>query len=257
MCVVLALAVAAPPQSVAQQSPFGPAAERTFKFVELKYLTGDRLSRAIVLVQKLLPPPQVEIMSDHVLNAVAIRGTPTDIASAEQLLRRFDTPTTARADRGALQIRLTVYMLEGLDQPASDQSFPADLSAAVQQIRSAFGYKGYRLLETVPLQSRERSEFHLNGLLPSTGTGNSEKIFYTVGYKLVGYDDEHKSVWVNGFRFNIRIPISRSTNNEISYGDSGVQTDLTIKDGQKLVLGKLTKDQNERVMFLVLTARVE
>ena len=34
-------------------------------------------------------------------------------------------------------------------------------------------------------------------------------------------------------------------------------TDLTIRDGQKLVLGKLTKDQNERGVFLIVTAKVD
>src|SRR4051794_30218921 len=77
----------------ADEKPVAAPAE-TVKFVELKYLgtdSHDRLNRVINVVQQ-LTLGKVQIVQDPVLRTLALKGTPEAIASAEQILRRFDVP---------------------------------------------------------------------------------------------------------------------------------------------------------------------
>jgi hypothetical protein len=225
-------------------------------FVELKYLKDDasRLRRVIEVVRQ-LNAGQVDVIYDPELKVLALRGRARAINEAETLLKRFDVPAEEHRVR---QIEVTIYLIEASSESSPDQPVPAALKSALDQLRTAFGYKGYRLMDTILLQGRERSDLNLSGLLPMEATKSSDKTFYTASYKNINYVESQKSVEITHFHFNIRIPLpGTGLAAQTSYGDSGIETDLTIKDGQKLVLGKLARDQTERGVFLVLTTKVD
>jgi hypothetical protein len=225
------------------------------KFIELKHLMSDhqRLERVIQVVRKLDNSP-TQIVYDSQLKTLALKGSPQDIARIEELLRRFDIP---ERETRARQIQLTIHMVEATEQPAAQPStLPSNLTSAIEQIRTAFGYKGFRLIDTIMLQGRGGSGTELTGLLPITATREGEKTFFSARYAGVGYVESQKTLFVTGFRFNIRIPVTSGEN--VTYGDSGISTDLSIRDDQKLVLGKLSKDQMPGSgVFLILTSKVD
>lgn len=251
--VVLLLTLVLGWQAAGQEKPAaaqGTQAKADLKFVELKYLTGRRLQRVIDLVNG-LTSMRAQIIFDGELNALAIKGKPEDIASTEELLRRFDVP--GPETRPTRQIQLTIYIIEATNQAGQDSALPSVLTSAVEQLRTAFGYKGVRLIDTIMLQGREGASVSLSGLLPVTAMRSGEKLFYSAKYDQAGYAESEKAVGVNGFRFNMRIPIADG-----KFGDSGIGTDLTIRPDQKLVLGKLSHDQTPGTgVFLVMTAKVD
>jgi hypothetical protein len=152
------------------------------------------------------------------------------------------------------QIQLTIYVIEATSQLAQDSPLPSNLASAVEQLRTAFGYKRFRLMDTILLQGREGAPVSLSGLLPLTATRSGEKLFYSAKYDHAGYVESQKAVGVNGFRFNMRIPVGDGS----KFEDSGIGTDLNIREDQKLVLGKLTHDQTPGTgVFLVVTAKVD
>jgi hypothetical protein len=255
---VLALALMSVVNAAPDEKPTSPPPGDTIKFVELKHLgSGERLARVINMVQQ-LSVGQAQIVSDPVLRTVAIKGTAEGVASAEQLLKRFDTPA---AETRLRQIQLTMYLVEASDQATPGERLPSELTSAAEQLRTAFGYKGFRLIDTILMQGRENSEFFISGLVPLPDSGSGQKTQYTAQYKNISFGESQKSVHVTGMRFDMRIPIVTtppgSQNFQYHFTDSGIRTDLTIKDGQKLVIGKLTKDQGERGVFLIVTAKVE
>ena len=224
-------------------------ADATVKFVELKYLLddpSDRFNRVVDLVSRLVP--SVRVISDPVLKTVALRGAPEGIQQVEQLLRRFDLP--AKAGSPARQIQITVHLLEPAEGAASP-NLPAGLTSAVEQLRAAFGHKSYRLVDTILMRGREPSGVSSEGMLP--GSNSTSTILYSARYQSVSYAEEAKVVHLTGFQFNMQVPVG-ATNR---YVGSNIQTDVAIRDGQKLVLTKLNKQEGERPLFLVLTATVE
>jgi type II secretory pathway component GspD/PulD (secretin) len=230
------------------------------KFIELKYLGNertDRLNRVITMVQQ-LTRGAAQIVHDPVLHTVAISGSSEAVANAEQLMRRFDTPAAEDRTR---QVQLSLYLVEATDQATTEIRIPAELTSALEQLQKAFGYKAFRLIDTIILQSREHSEFSISGNLAGTPDAAGQKTHYTAQYRSISYVEAQKAVYVNGLRFDMRVPIlvspPGSNNTQASFADSGIRTDLTIRDGQKLVLGKLTKDQGERGMFLIVSSKVD
>jgi hypothetical protein len=230
-------------QAFAEDKPAAPP--ETIKFIELKHLDNDRLSRVINLVQQ-LTLGKATILADNVLHTVALKGTSEGVATAEQLLRRFDVPA---AETKVRQIQLTVYLVEANADSSTGQPVPSELSSALQQLRKTFGYDKLRLRDTIVLQSRENAAFDSNGILPGTTVPPDQKVLYFTSYKWASYDVAEDATYVRGFSYSLRMMGGGQVL------DSSIKTDVTIKDGQKLVLGKLTS--NEHPVFLILTAKVE
>jgi type II secretory pathway component GspD/PulD (secretin) len=222
-----------------------PAYPEAIKFIELKYLQTDRLHRVINLVQQ-LTLGKAQIIADDALHTIVLKGTSDGVASAEQMLRRFDVPA---AETKVRQIQLTVYVVEANADSSTGQPVPPELSSALQQLRATFGYDKLRLRDTTMLQSRQDAAFDSNGILPGASASPEQKVLYFASYKVASYNEAQKTVYVNKFSYSLRIMAGGQVL------DSGITTDVAIKDGQKLVLGKLTR--NEHPVFLVLTTKVE
>ena len=54
----------------------------------------------------------------------------------------------------------------------------------------------------------------------------------------------------------LRVPIASSPKGEFQYIDTGISTDVDIREGQKVVVGKVNMDGADRASIVVLAARV-
>ena len=247
----VALLIALP--ILGQDEKAGPNAKppAIVKFIELKHLSGDRLNRVTGFVQQ-FHIGRARVVNDPVLKTLAIQGdTQADVAAAEEMIRRFDVPAAETRTR---QIQVVIYLLEPSEQEATGAGrAPVAIASAVEQLRTAFGHKHFRLVETTIMQGRENGSFQTTGLLNAgTPTSTSLPTTYSARFKTIYYNEAQKTVGINGFVYHLRVPLLNG-----HFSDSELHTDLTIKEGQKLVIGKVTKDQNEHSGFLVVTAKVE
>ena len=144
----------------------------------------------------------------------------------------------------------------GRAENARGGTIPADLEPAVKQMKDAFSYQAFTLLDTIAVRGTEGTGMVLKGLLPSTATPINLAYFYETGYRTERTSDADKTMEFLNFRFNIRVPVTGGPN--LTYGDTGIGTSVTIREGQQLVLGKLKIDQSaDNAVFLVLTSKVE
>jgi hypothetical protein len=187
------------------------------------------------------------IIADNILHTIALKGTSDGVATAEQLLKRFDTPA---AETKARQIRITAYLVEAADSSAGLPA-PTELASALQQLRATFGYDKLRLVDPTILQSRENAETYVNDML---SLDSDQKTILKTSYRAARYNESEKTVYLQLFMYQLKVPVKTAPNN-FQYMDSGIQTDLAIKEGQKLVLGKLSA--GDRPLFVILTAKVE
>lgn len=233
------------------------APPQTHKFVELKHLTADqdRLQRVTQLVQQLTG---VNVLRDPKLNVMAVRGTHTAVQEAEAMLKRFDVPAAAAADEpGEQQIQFTIFLVEAAQAASTEpQQLPAALKSVVEQLRSTFAYKDYRLLDTLLMNGKSGARnLSLNGILPAQ-QNTPHDITYDLQLTNPNYFPASSSVMVDELRFSLRLPVTQASG-QFQFVDTGIRTKLTLKEGQKLVLGKLNKDRAERTIFVVVTAKIE
>jgi hypothetical protein len=79
------------------------------------------------------------------------------------------------------------------------------------------------------------------------------KHFYKVFFEDPQLLEDGKTVFTPRFRFTVEIP---SHANSAKAGESGIQSDLTVRERQKVVLGKIRLDDGDDSVFLVVTVKI-
>src|ERR1051325_195918 len=138
--LMLSLAV----NGFAQQDKKSGEVEKAF---EPKYLQGDRANRAINFVGGIMEG-RVRIHWEPVLRQAVIVGSADHVAHAEELLRKFDVPEVRKP---AKTFEFTIYLVGAYLDPAHTRGgpMPADLDSVVTEMRGAFAYKSFGLLDAI------------------------------------------------------------------------------------------------------------
>jgi len=215
---------------------------------------------------------RVVISVDSTFKTAIIRPgarTPTadEMAHAETLVKRYDVPSppptpAPTADFVAYLVR--AYTRVGPDDtpPPGGQSLPPALQEAVTEMKKTFNYTDFSLLDTVQTEVHEHA--HVENMFPGVvaGTAAQREIhgvtpyFYEIDYGDTLLSADRKTVLVENFKFTVRIPVQSATN--LQYQNSGITTNVRIREGQKLVLGKVRVGFNDPSdIFLVLTVRLK
>ena len=216
------------------------------------------------LVELVRPGTPATISANDALKAIVVRGKPSDVAALERTIRELDSASTTAASRN---VELMVYMLSGSNaQPASSTAadkLPA-LAPVVKQLRAIFPYSDYQLLSTMLLRSGEGTKTSTNGLLKSfqsatgqNGVGSNYPTRYSVQYDsaTVSPDEASPSIHLERFRFDAHLLMEISSSQVQNY-DIGIQTDVDLREGQKVVVGKSNIESTDSALFVILAARL-
>ena len=221
--------------------------------------------------------PRTKVYWDDVPHSLVIRTDlpprPTDMDAAEALLKRFDVAEpvkTPAAIAAAMGLDCTVYLIRAsigtpalaLPQPplipppaihvrgAPAVPVPGELQPAIDEMKHSFGYDSYSLWDTQVLHSTSGAD--LQGILPVEATAASSPYVYSMSYGGTYLTPDGKNLTIHKFEFSVRMPSA-------IYKDgieSHIKTEVTIHEGQKLVLGKIRLMPQEHAdLFLVLATK--
>jgi hypothetical protein len=210
----------------------------------LKYLSPRALHQSGALA-----PFQVGFSSTG--QTVIISGPASNVNAVEAFLKKLDVRPR--------NVEATFYIVAASSK--SDGTVPSDLEPVVKQLRSAFNYAGFRLLETAVARSREGGELRTSGVLPMSGDPErTMKRQYTLSVDRINVSAGEKGnvIRFDRLQFNVQSPDNRKTEivgkPEFTY--SGVTSDLDVREGQKVVVGKSNFDGPEGTFFLIVTAKL-
>jgi hypothetical protein len=181
------------------------------------------------------------------MHTLTVSATPENMKAIEDAIARLDTPAAAPRD-----IDLTFYLVVGGEgDPEAARPFPKDLDSVVAQLKNAFAFKSYRLFDTLALRTRTGQ----NAAAESSGgavagTGLPVRTSITLNAISIAPDG---TIRIDRIRANIRIPVS-APDGKWSYNDVGINSDLSVKDGQKVVVGRIGISRDQ-ALFLVVMAR--
>jgi hypothetical protein len=228
-----------------------------------KNITPDKGPRVARSVQSL---SNALTTWDDVPHAFIIRGNPQEMDMAEALLKRFDVPDP--------RVELTIYLVRASAtspgsnvsqsgyfgaQPA-ENSVPADLKSAIDEMKSTFNYTRYTLWDQILVQPAANGG-ELQGILPA----EAGSYVYAVNYAVPGGSplSEGKTLNLSGFTFSLKMPSNLRPRAAMIAGnppeafESHIRTDVTVREGQKLVLGKIRLlPAGSGDLFLVLATKV-
>jgi hypothetical protein len=198
------------------------------------------------------------------MHALAVSASPDAMTAIEDAIKRLDVPPAAPQN-----VELTVYLLAGGSDSASQGAVPKELENVVAQLKNAFTYKSYRLLDVLTMRTRTGRAVSTSSVGGAVGMGNLSQPIITqfkIDSVSVGPDG---AIRIDGLKAGNRVPVASGSfqpgvggvgvnplvNTQYNYVDIGMNADLDVKEGQKVVVGKMNTSANEAT-FVVLTARV-
>jgi hypothetical protein len=244
--LLLVLALMALPLAAQDQKKEEPKVPQVQKLFVLKYADPNQINNLIrVFTNNTNPNPE--------MHAIAVSATPEAMAAIEDAIMRLDVPATAPQN-----VELTAYLLIGSTAAgAPPNDLPKELENVLTQLKSAFAYKSYKLGDVLILRGRTGQSLSTTGSGWSVPIGNSPQAVttqFTVRSLSIGPDG---AIHVDRLQLGNRVPTANGTggNVQIGYRSLDLNTDLDIKEGQKVVVGKVGMNQDE-ALFLILMARL-
>lgn len=216
------------------------------KLFVLKYADPQALD-------SLLKVFHASIVPNRDMRVLAVSTTAETMAAIEDAIKRLDVPSAAPTN-----IDLTVYLMIGNEgeSPAGSSPVPKDLESVVTQLKNAFTFKSYSMLDVLALRTRtgqSASTTSSGGALQVPGQGSSMGVTTKLRINTASIGIDGSTIHINNLDASINAPVPNGPG--YSYKDLGMNTDIDIKEGQKVVIGRLgiSKDQ---ALFLVMTVKI-
>jgi hypothetical protein len=211
------------------------------KLIQLKYISPDSTMPIVTTFGK----GGVASSLDHRAKYVTVSGPAELIQSIEDAIRKIDV-----APPPTKNIESTFHILLA----GQSGEVPKELDGVVQQLRTVFGLKSFRLLETAVIRGRDGAE--TSGAMPSpTKQDTPARYYISYGRAQVSGDEKTPRVRFDALRFSAFIQYT--TNDGKAFDrEATLKTDLDVGAGQKVVVGKTNVDAASQAIFLVVTAKV-
>lgn len=218
------VAVMSPPAETHRPEP--PQLRRVFV---LKYADPPAVSNALTVFG-------YSITANRDLHIVAVTAPAEGIAAIEDAIKRLDVPAAAPKD-----VDLTVYMIVASEQASGDASLPSELQPVANQLKKIFAYKSFHVLDSILLRTQPGNRAVASGTLPEGHTTYS----FEVRPSNVTDDPQGRLIRLDNLRLGI---------NGINV-NAGIQTEITVREGQRVVVGKSNMGAGGS-LILVVTAKV-
>lgn len=182
---------------------------------------------------------------------LTVRDFPENIAAIEEALKRLDTPQSAQPD---VELRMNVLIASNVEGVANQYS--GDLGDVVKQMQATLNYKNYSNVATVVQRVRAGSRnIGMNGSaeLAATllGVGGSSRL------ALYDYRAHNMSLTTDssgGYLVQLSETEFSFRGDPAWIGSANIRTDLTLRNGEKVVVGTATL--GNKGLILVLSARI-
>ena len=251
------------PAAFPQQADSKPA--DVTKVIRIRYGIAQKIAELIT------PGTPATVTADNYSKVIVLKGNPNIVASLEQTIHELDAPGSAPTSYKSKDIELVVSVIGGSDKtellPVGQ--IPEAMAPVIKQLRAAFPYKSYQLLSSMLLRSREGGKAESAGAMKSlVNIGNySYPSSYSVGYNEadVSTEENKPTIYLKSFLFKMRYPVVSGSlgkdntsyaTTQFQQSDLVIVTDVHLREGQKIVVGKANIDSNDLALFVVLTARL-
>lgn len=192
--------------------------------------------------------------------------------SAQPVLAQSSGPS-AQNETGDDETNLDtqLYLLIATNQEVDDAKLPSSLSPIVTQLRASLPFKNYRLAATLINRVKNNGRLSLQWvggpLLPSAAASANTPSFNEFKVNLIKLAPEaggRNVVRMDGFRFGARIPIQTGTALAstgptvapiINYENTGLNTDISMREGEPVVVGTLNVGPSGDAIILVMSAK--
>jgi hypothetical protein len=245
----LALPLAAQDQKKAEPAQVSPLVstakppEMVQKLIMLQYVDPNQITDLLRVFNATLYP-------NSAMHALAVRATPDTMAAVEDAIKRLDVAASAPKN-----IDLTVYLVVGSagDSPAANTALPKELDPVVTQLKNAFAFKNYGLLDILSLRVRTGQNASTTSSAAMHLPSGTQSFITNFRIRSASIGADGSTVRIDALQAGYKVPVA--TGSGWTYQDLGTNADVDIKEGQKVVVGRLGIS-TDQALFLVLMAKI-
>ncbi|MEW6208998.1 MAG: secretin N-terminal domain-containing protein [Acidobacteriota bacterium] len=189
-------------------------------------------------------------------NTITVRDFPENIAAMEEALKRLDVPDAPSPD-----IEFHVHVLIASNAATTSGEFPAELTDVVKQLKATLSYKNYGMMTSSIQRTKEgRGRTSGSGVAESKlfdiATPQNNPIFFSFSLFNTTIDKTASgamAVRMEELSFQMRVPLNVGSAEKptIQYQDVGFRTPVSVRDGEKVVVGTTAIADKGLVVVLI------
>jgi hypothetical protein len=188
------------------------------------------------------------LSADSGFGTISARDFPENLAVMEEAVKRFDVTEPARVD-----VELRIHVLLAGNRPDATASFPEDLKEVVTALRGTLLYKSYTLVTTFVERVRDRARVvTASGVAALPGPEGKEPPALQIECEAHGLTVEPGTAGAGLVRLE-NFSLTAFGLHGFS-GRASVRTDLTLRPGEKVVVG--TSSLGDKGLVVVVSATV-
>ncbi|MGA2736142.1 MAG: secretin N-terminal domain-containing protein [Bryobacteraceae bacterium] len=180
------------------------------------------------------------IRADRDLHVVAVSAPVEAMAAVEDAIKRLDVPAAAPKD-----VDLIVYLIVASEQPAASGGLPPELQTVADELKKIFSYKSFRLLDSILLRTQPGNMANSHGTIKPNEETRTMSYTFSVQPSAVTEDPIGRLIRLD----NLSLSVEGGDHN------AGIHTEITVREGQRVVVGKSNIGTGGS-LILVVTAKV-
>jgi hypothetical protein len=224
-----ATAGGSPPVSLSPAARRGIRAGDVQKVFTLKHVRVDDMARVLSVF-----PAEISGMERGTMHVLSVSAAPAVVAAIEETIKRLDLPSPP-----IRSVELTAYLLE-CSTAGDGGTVATDLQDVVAQLKRTFNYSGCVSSRTLFTRAADGSRIQLDSREGSAG------MYSLNGMLLVDSSEPTVVIRIRQLNFSTSGP---------SQGGR-LTGDIDIRDGQKVVLGRLGSTESGKHQIVVLAAKL-
>jgi len=138
-----------------------------------------------------------------------------------------------------------VYLVVASEQASAGSELPSELQPVASELKKIFSYKGFRLLDSILLRTQPGNMASARGTIKPNEEAKTTSYSFQVQPSAVTEDPNGRLIRLD----NLNLSVEGGDHN------AGIHTEITVREGQRVVVGKSNIGSGGS-LILVVTAKV-
>jgi len=190
-------------------------------------------------------------------NLITVRDFPENIATIEEAIKRLDVtppqkPPQPTAERQP-NLEMRLFLLIASNKEGASNQYPDELKDVLKQLQSTLNYKNYYLLTPIVQRVYAPAGARGDGVVTVGAPLYPRDINARYEYSIRRFwtqADDMKNFLLDDFQFKIY----GYRPDDVLFGNAGISNQVTLRDGEKVVLG--TASLLDKSLVLVLSVKI-
>ncbi|MCA1591175.1 MAG: hypothetical protein LC754_00650 [Acidobacteria bacterium] len=179
----------------------------------------------------------------------------------------------AVAVRPDVNQEVQLYLLSASNEQGLRTQLPSSMDGVLKQLKASLPFTNFRLATTFLNRVKDGGTLEVSGVgtlsissLPGNSTSPTFYRFTLERVKLATDSNGQQIVQIPHFRFSLRVPIQtasvRPDNSAsgagfpvIQYEDTGISTEMSVREGEPTVVGTITTSRPDELFVLVISVK--